>query len=220
MPASLPVIPGARVMSSPFSSCWPSPLAMWSVSGLKAPALVPRGLATKPGAKGRSASVFAQGPPPGALVRTTGPAGVAGALPDHGVIWELALLAQIGGLLRTARGPPSKLSLKEVKGPWGLSVKGVVSCPVRGSALTLPSRRAGGLGVDEDPVLLARGGVATELLADVDVAAQRAFRQGRRFDRHRADSRSRRAVGPRRRAVLAGLRVGAGLQAGGGGGTE
>src|SRR6201747_52891 len=67
---------------------------------------------------------------------------------------------------------------------------------------------AGGLGVDEDPVLLARGGVVTKLVADVDVGGPGAFPPGRRFDRHRADSRSRRAGGPRRRAVLAGLRVG------------
>ncbi len=49
---------------------------------------------------------------------------------------------QVGGLLSTARAPGSNSSLNEVNGTCGFSAKVVVSCPVLGSALTLPSRRA------------------------------------------------------------------------------
>src|SRR3954463_13302695 len=106
MPASLPVIPGARVMSTPFSSCCPSPRVTRRSTGLKAPALAPRGLATKPGAKGRAASAFAQPPPAGDEVRTIGAEGEAAGLPDQGVKPEPALVAQTGGLESAALGPP------------------------------------------------------------------------------------------------------------------
>jgi hypothetical protein len=62
--------------------------------------------------------------------------GVAGALPDHGVITVVAGFGpQLPGLVRTAAGPSSKSSRKELKGTCGnppsdLSSKVVVSCPV------------------------------------------------------------------------------------------
>ena len=111
--------------------------------GVKAPASGLAVAAPKPGSKGRSASVLAQSPPPGAEVRVKPSEGVAGGLPDHGtscvVVW---LGPQIGGLLSGARGPSSKSIRKELNGTWGLSAKVVVSWPVSGSALTLPIRRA------------------------------------------------------------------------------
>jgi hypothetical protein len=68
--------------------------------------------------------------------------GVAGGVPDHGVITAEALFGpQVGGLLRTARSPPLKERSKEVKGTCGVSSIVVVSCPVTGSAWTSPIRR-------------------------------------------------------------------------------
>ncbi len=48
---------------------------------------------------------------------------------------------QVGGLLSTARAPPLKLRSKEVNGTCGVSEIVVVSCPVCGSARTLPISR-------------------------------------------------------------------------------
>ena len=146
--------------------------------GLEGARLRPRRLRGKPGAKGRSASVFAQAPPPGALVRAKCWEGVAGGLPDQGVICALVVFGpQVGGLLRTARAPPSKLSVKELNGTCGVSAKVVVSWPVDrvgADVADQPHRDpvAGRLGVDEDPVLVARGRIAAELLPDVDVAGR------------------------------------------------
>jgi hypothetical protein len=62
-PASFPTRPGGSVMSTPFTSCWPSVREMWTVNGLKAPALVLSEWVEKPGLKGRSAIDFGQRPP-------------------------------------------------------------------------------------------------------------------------------------------------------------
>ena len=75
------------------------------------------------------------------------------------------------------------------------------------------------LGVDEDPVLVARRRVAAELLADEHVAFEDPFGERRRFDRHRPDLRRRRAADGLFRP-LAELGVRAGLQAVRGGGVE
>ena len=100
------------------------------------------GPATKPGAKGRSAIVFAQSPPPGALATAKLSLGCAAGLPDHGVIVVVAWLGpQVGGLVSTARAPPSKERSKEVNGTCGVSANVVVSWPVCGSARTLPTSR-------------------------------------------------------------------------------
>jgi hypothetical protein len=121
-------MPGARVMSVPFSSCWPSLRLMWSAKGLKAPALGLAGPALKPGANGRVAIVFAQAPPPGALAREKGSEGVAAGLPDQGVNRVPVVFGpQVGGLLRTARAPSSKSSSTKVNGTCGFSAKVVVS---------------------------------------------------------------------------------------------
>ena len=78
--------------------------------------------ASKLGAKGRSPSVFAQAPPPGAEVRVNSPDGVAAGLPDQGVIVATVLCGpQIAGLVSVARGPPSSFSTKELNGTWGSS---------------------------------------------------------------------------------------------------
>ena len=133
-------MPGGRVTSTPFSSWLPS-LRVTSMPRLvKLPAWVLLGFAAKPGAKGRSPSVFAQAPPPGAEVRVNSPDGVAAGLPDQGVIVETILWGpQIAGLVSVARGPPSSFSTKELNGTWGSSWKRVVSCPVTGLALTRPT---------------------------------------------------------------------------------
>src|SRR5260221_3224335 len=142
MPARLPLIPGARRMSVPFSSCCPSGREIRIDIGLKAPALVLLGAALKLGAKGRSAIVFAHLPPPGALVNVKPSPGIAGRFPDQGVITvTVSLGPQVGGLLRTARGPPLRVNLNEVNGTCGVSAKVVVSWPVIGLALTLPISR-------------------------------------------------------------------------------
>ena len=70
---------------------------------------------------------------------------------------------------------------------------------------------------DEDPVLLARGRVAAELLTDVDGAGQRAVGQRRRVDRDAADPRGRRAAVRFVVRAEPELGVGAGLQAAAGG---
>src|SRR3954447_16137341 len=109
MPASLPVIPGGRTMSVPFSSCWPSDRPIWIEKGLKAPALELAGPAPKARAKGRSAIVFAQLPPPGAELSVKLSPGCAGGVPDHGVIVvAVGFGPQTGGLLSTALAPPKK----------------------------------------------------------------------------------------------------------------
>jgi hypothetical protein len=100
------------------------------------------GAAPKPGENGRAAIVFAQGPPPGALVMAKLSVGVAGGLPDHGVITaRLWFGLQVGGLLSTARAPPSSFTTKFSTWDWGVSAMVVVSWPVCGLALTLPIRR-------------------------------------------------------------------------------
>src|SRR6476659_361876 len=121
---------------------------MFICTGLKLPAFRLAVPAPKPGAKGRPASVFAQAPPPGAVLSVNPADGVAGAFPDHGVITEVVAFGpQLPGLVSTAVGPSSKSRLKELNGTCGrpsncVSSKVVVSCPVCGSALTLPIRRA------------------------------------------------------------------------------
>ena len=68
--------------------------------------------------------------------------GVAGAVPEYGVIRAALVFGpQVGGLLSTERWPPMKSSLKLVKGTCGISVIVVVSWPVTGSAATWPSSR-------------------------------------------------------------------------------
>ena len=53
----------------------------------------------------------------------------------------LVLGPQVGGLLRTDFWPPTKASLKLVKGTWGISSIVVVNWPVTGSAATWPTSR-------------------------------------------------------------------------------
>ena len=118
---------------------------MFTVKGVKVAALTLFGPALKPGAKGRAAIVFAQGPPPGAPVSVTLPVGVAAALPVQGAITEVARLSQIGGLVSTPLAP-SNWSRKELNGTWGRppyagSWKTAVNWPVLGLALTSPTRR-------------------------------------------------------------------------------
>ncbi len=77
------------------------------------------------GPNGRSPSVFAQGPPPGALVRVKPSLGDAAALPDHGVICELVLFGpQVGGLVNGACGPPSKLKADRAERNLGVLGEG------------------------------------------------------------------------------------------------
>jgi hypothetical protein len=146
----------------------PSARATVIVSGLKAPAFGLSVARPKPGAKGRSASVFGHSPPPGRALRAKSPVGVAGgsvegpssvpagAIPcaeDQGVICDAVVFGpQVGGLVSGACAPPSNLTRKLLNGtcgrpgigmlPSGASSKVVVSCPVCGSALTLPRSRA------------------------------------------------------------------------------
>src|SRR3954469_1646657 len=137
MPRSLPVIPGGRTMSAPFSSCWPSGRVIWIETGLKAPAFQLAGPAAKAGPNGRSAIVFGQAPPAGLSLRVKLSPAVTGGVPDQGVMTALALLGpQVGGLLRTARAPPLKVRSNAVNGTCGVSAIVVVSCPVTGSART------------------------------------------------------------------------------------
>ncbi len=82
-------------------------------------------------------------PPPGAELSVNPLPGVAGAFPDQGVIWLVVWFGpQVGGLVSGALAPPLNWRRKELKGTCGFSAKVVVSCPVCGSALTLPIRRA------------------------------------------------------------------------------
>ena len=127
---------------------------------------------------------------------------------DQGVICVAVVFGpQVGGLVRAAVGPPSNLSRKELNGTCGRPGSGdLAERPVIEGRRQLPGLRvgadvadqarrdavAGGLGVDEDPVLVARGRIAAELLADVDRAAQRAVGKRRRVDFDRADLRRRR----------------------------
>src|ERR1044071_7284288 len=130
-------------MSTPFSSCWPSVRTMFAWKGVKVAALLLFGLAAKAGANGRAAIVFAQGPPPGALVKVkplsaAPPSGV----PDQAVIaCEVAFGPQVGGLVRVAVGPPLSLTWTESKGTCGASLTTAVSWPVWRLAITLPTRR-------------------------------------------------------------------------------
>ena len=128
-------------MSTPFSSCCPSVRVRPAAKGVKVAALALFGPALKPGAKGRAAIVFAQGPPPGALLSVSGPVGAAAAFPDQGEIWVVVVLAQIGGLLSGALAPPAICSWNELKATCGLSAKTAVSWPVWGLALTFPISR-------------------------------------------------------------------------------
>src|SRR5262249_22189848 len=113
-PFSFAVAPFGNLKSTPFSSCWPSGRVVCAGNGVKIRALLLWGWASRPGAKGRSAHDFAQGPPPGAWVRAKLPDGLAGGLPDHGTIDEaIAFGPQTGGLVSTPLAL-SKLSLKEV----------------------------------------------------------------------------------------------------------
>ncbi len=100
------------------------------------------GAARKPGANGRSAIVFAHLPPPGAEVRVKPPSwGPPSGVPDHAVIaWVAAFGPQVGGLVSRPLAS-SKSSFTDVNGSCGFSLKTVVSCPVAGSALTLPISR-------------------------------------------------------------------------------
>src|SRR3954453_9828413 len=123
MPRSLPVIPGGRRISVPFSSCWPSGRTIWMERGLKAPAFELAGPAAKLGPNGRSANVFGHLPPAGLSLRLKLLLGVAvlwAQGSDHVTITALPLLGpQVGGLLSTARAPPSKRTSKLVTGTWG-----------------------------------------------------------------------------------------------------
>jgi hypothetical protein len=113
---------------------------MWIETGLKAPAFELAGPAPKDGEKGRSAIVFAHLPPPGAEVRLKLSPGWAAGLPDQGVIVVVVWFGpQVGGLLRTARAPPTKERSNEVKGTCGASVTVVDRCPVSGAARTWPT---------------------------------------------------------------------------------
>src|SRR5262249_51806205 len=114
-PASLAIIPGARVTEAAFSSCPPFRRAIAAWSGLKAPAWLFFGAAAKDGAKGRAARVAAQDPPPGVAWREKLDTGVTAGLPEYGVIRaEPEFGPQVGGLLSTACWPPTKSSLKLV----------------------------------------------------------------------------------------------------------
>jgi hypothetical protein len=142
VPASFAVAPGGSVMSTPFSSCWPSVRLILTWKGVKVAALSLFGLATKPGANGRSPRLLAQGPPPGALLSVK-PAswGPRSGVPDQALkAWVVLLGPQVGGLVRAPLAP-SNWILTEVNGTCGLSAKVVVSCPVRRLALTWPTRR-------------------------------------------------------------------------------
>ena len=99
------------------------------VNGVKAAAWSLFGPAAKLGAKGRSAIVLAQAPPPGALVRVKPlSCGPPSGVPDQAVIaWLVAFGPQVGGLLRVARGPPLSLTRTELNGTWGASRTTAVS---------------------------------------------------------------------------------------------
>jgi hypothetical protein len=129
---------------------------VWKV--VKVPACELLRPARKPGSKGRSPSDSGQSPPPGAVAREKSSEGVAGGSAlgppswpagiepwavDQGVIEPVVSCGpQVKGLLSAARGPPSKLSWKELNGTCGLFAKVVASRPVCGFAATLPINRA------------------------------------------------------------------------------
>ncbi len=78
---------------------------------------------------------FVDGPP-------SSPGGTEPSAVDHGVICDVVAFGpQVGGLVSGARGPSLKSRVKELNGTCGFSAKVVVSCPVCGSALTLPTKR-------------------------------------------------------------------------------
>src|SRR3954454_11884324 len=110
-------------MSMPFSSCCPDGRLTWAMKGVKALASSLLGLALKPGAKGRSAIVFGQSPPPGSFARVNSLEGLADLPPnsaDQGVMsLVVALGPQVGGLLNADFWPPLMLILKLVKGTCG-----------------------------------------------------------------------------------------------------
>ena len=133
--------PAAGSTSTPFSSWLPSERAMSMCSGLKAPAPGLAVPAPKPGAKGRSASVFAQSPPPGAAVSVKSRRRRRRRVPGPGTSSPPCVVVfgpQVGGLVSAACGPSSKSSRNELNGTCGRpsgassSSKVVVSCPVSG----------------------------------------------------------------------------------------
>ena len=76
----------------------------------------------------RSPSVAGQPPPLGSLLSVKLLAGVASALPDHGVRTVPAVFGpQIGGLVSIPFGPPFMRSLKELNVACGLSSTTAVS---------------------------------------------------------------------------------------------
>ena len=89
------------------------------------------GFARKPGVNGRSAIVFAQAPPPGAVVSFSSVGGVPVTAPvEYGTALEVEVLVQSGGLLSTgiacfACGP--KVSVAELNATCGSSVNSAVS---------------------------------------------------------------------------------------------
>src|SRR3954447_16559307 len=128
-PASLAVAPGGSLTSTPFSSCCPSARVMFALNGVKARAASVPGLALKVGVKGRSAIVFAQAPPPGALVSTKPlPWTPLSGDPDQAFIaCVVAFGPQVGGLVRVARSPPLSLTRTSSNGSWGASWTTAVS---------------------------------------------------------------------------------------------
>src|SRR5205807_328876 len=65
---------------------------------------------------------------------------VFGAVPLHGVRSALSVLVpQVAGFASTARGPPWKLSAKELNGTCGRLSNVVVICPLAGLSATSPA---------------------------------------------------------------------------------
>ena len=153
-------------------------------------------LRVEAGREGALRHRFRTGPPPGAVVRVKPlSATPASGVPDQASSRSVVAFGpQVGGLVSVALSPPSKWTWTEVNGSCGASANGrrqLAGCRIGADVPDQAYREpvAGRLGVDEDPVLVAGGRVAAQLLAEIDVAGQRVGRQHGRLDRDGADLR-------------------------------
>ena len=198
--------------STPFSSWLPSLRAMSMPRLVKLAAWVLDALAAKLGAKGRSPSVFAQAPPPGAEVRVKLARRRRRRVARPGSHRRDDFVGAADR--RTGQHRPRasvQLQHEGAERNLGQFLEAGRQLPghrVGADPSDEPHREAVArrLGVDEDPVLVAGGRVAALLRADEDAAFEDAVgaAQGRRFDFDGADLRRRR-TGNRGRGALAEL---------------
>ncbi len=213
--------------STPFSSWLPGPRVRSTSTSVKEPARPLAAWAAKPGAKGRCAERLRAGAAAGsgrqgelAARRRGGIAGPGGHR-RHGPVRPAGRGAGQG-----RPRPAVQLQHEGAEGHLGQVLEAGRQLPGDGIGADPADQPHGDpvarrLGVDEDPVLVARGGVAAELGADEDVALEGPvrFAQGRGRDLDRSHLRRGR-TGDRGRRPLAELGVAAGEEAVGGGGVE